>query len=322
MHAVRIHEQGGVDVLRYEETEQPTPGSGEVVVKVAASGVNFIDIYQRSGVYTIPLPYTLGMEAAGTIASVGEGVTGLSEGDAVAFAMAPGSYAEYVKVAAAKVVPVPAGVDLKLAAAVMLQGMTAHYLAFSTFALKKGDVALVHAAAGGVGLLLTQIAKKIGATVIGTVSTEEKAALARAAGADEVILYNKESFVDGVKRFTGGERIDVVYDSVGQSTFEGGLDLLRPRGTFVLFGQSSGVVPPFDLNVLNGKGSLFVTRPTLGHYILTRDELLWRSGDLFTWMAAGELEVRVDRALPLSEAAQAHELLNSRATSGKLILIP
>jgi NADPH2:quinone reductase len=322
MHAVRIHEQGGVDVLRYEETEQPTPGAGEVVVKVAASGVNFIDIYQRSGVYSIPLPYTLGMEAAGTIASIGEGVTGFAEGDPVAFAMAPGSYAEYVKVAAAKAVPVPAGVDLKLAAAVMLQGMTAHYLAYSTFALKKGDVALVHAAAGGVGLLLTQIAKKIGATVIGTVSTEEKAELARAAGADEVILYTKESFVDGVKRFTGGERIDVVYDSVGQSTFEGGLDLLRPRGTFVLFGQSSGVVPPFDLNVLNGKGSLFVTRPTLGHYILTRDELLWRSGDLFNWMAAGELDVRVDQALPLSQAAQAHELLNSRATSGKLILIP
>ncbi len=322
MYAVRIHEQGGVENLRYEEVEVPSPGAGEVLIKVAASGVNFIDIYQRSGTYSVPLPYTLGMEAAGTIAGLGEGVSGFSEGDTVAFAMSPGSYAEYVKVPASKVVPVPAGVDLKLAAAIMLQGMTAHYLAYSTYPLKKGDVALVHAAAGGVGLLLTQIAKKIGATVIGTVSTEEKAELARAAGADEVILYTKEPFVEGVKRFTGGAKIDVVYDSVGKSTFEGGLDLLRPRGTFVLFGQSSGVVPPFDLNILNAKGSLFVTRPSLAHYMLTRDELLWRSGDLFNWIAAGELDVRIDRALPLNEAGQAQELLTSRATSGKLILIP
>lgn len=322
MRAVRIHEQGGPEVLQVDDVAVPEPGAGEVRVKIAASGVNFIDIYQRGGTYKIPLPQTLGQEAAGIVDAVGTDVSDFAVGDAVAYAMALGSYAEYAVVPASKLVHVPNGVDLTLAAAVMLQGMTAHYLSHSTYPLQAGETALVHAAAGGVGLLLTQLAKKRGARVVGTVSTEEKAQLARAAGADEVILYTQEDFVAAVKKLTDGKGVDVVYDSVGKTTFAGGLDSLRPRGYLVLFGQSSGVVPPFDLNMLNGKGSLFTTRPSLAHYILSSDELRWRAGDLFNWIADGSLNVRIDHTLPLSEAAQAHELLDSRATSGKLLLVP
>jgi NADPH2:quinone reductase len=274
------------------------------------------------GVYKIPLPFTLGQEAAGTIDAIGAGVEDFAVGDRVAYALTPGNYAEYALVPAAKLVIVPEGVDFKVAAAVILQGMTAHYLTHSTFPLKADDTLLIHAAAGGVGLLLTQIAKMIGARVIGTVSTEEKAELARKAGVDEIVMYTQEDFVAAVKRITGGKGVDVVYDSVGNTTFFGGLDCLRPRGMLVLFGQSSGVVPPIDLNILNGKGSLFVTRPTLGHYALTRDELNWRAGDLFRWIADGSLDVRIDRTLPLAEAGEAQELLASRATSGKVLLVP
>lgn len=322
MHAIRVHEYGGPEVLRYEDVPLPHPGPGEVRVKIAAAGVNFIDIYHRSGQYQGVLPLTPGMEAAGIVDAAGPDVADIKPGDHVAYAMQQGAYAEYAIVPAAKLVPVPPGVASQQAAAVMLQGMTAHYLAYSTYPLRQGDVALIHAAAGGVGLLLVQIARRCGAHVIGTVSTEEKAALARAAGAHDIILYTQEDFPDAVRRLTGGTGVHVVYDSVGRTTFEGSLACLRPRGYMVLFGQSSGAVPPFDPQILNAKGSLFLTRPSLGHYLLTRDELLWRAGDLFAWMASGELSVRIDSTYPLTDAAEAHRALASRATSGKLLLIP
>ncbi len=322
MRAIRVHDYGGPEVLRLEDLPVPEPGPGEARVKIAAAGVNFIDIYHRSGQYKGVLPMTLGMEAAGVVDAVGPDVSDVQVGDRVVYAMRQGAYAEYAIVPATMLVRVPEGIDLHQAAAVMLQGMTAHYLAHSTYPLRPGDIALIHAAAGGVGLLLVQIAKRCGARVIGTVSTEEKAALAREAGADDIILYTQEDFSAAVRRLTDGAGVHVVYDSVGKTTFEGSLDCLRPRGYLVLFGQSSGAVPPFDPQVLNAKGSLFLTRPSLGHYLLTRDELLWRAGDLFAWMAAGELKVRIDATYPLEQAAEAHRALASRATSGKLLLLP
>ena len=322
MRAIRVHDYGGPEVLRLEDLPVPEPGAGEARVKIAAVGVNFIDIYHRSGQYKGVLPMTPGMEAAGVVDAVGPDVSDVQVGDRVVYAMRQGAYAEYAIVPATMLAPVPEGIDLHQAAAVMLQGMTAHYLTHSTYPLRPGDVALIHAAAGGVGLLLVQIAKRCGARVIGTVSTEEKAALAREAGADDIILYNQEDFSAAVRRLTDGAGVHVVYDSVGKTTFEGSLDCLRPRGYMVLFGQSSGTVPPFDPQVLNAKGSLFLTRPSLGHYLLTRDELLWRAGDLFAWMAAGELKVRIDATYPLEQAAEAHRALASRATSGKLLLLP
>lgn len=322
MHAIRVHQPGGAEALEYDEVPLPEPGPGAVRVKLAAIGVNFIDIYHRTGLYKLPLPLILGQEGAGTVDAVGEGVGEFKPGDRVAYAGVQGSYAEYIVVPAAKLVPVPPETSLDLAAAVLLQGMTAHYLAYSTYALQPGDTALVHAAAGGVGLLLVQIAKRLGATVIGTVSTEEKAQLARAAGADQVVRYDSEDFEAAARELTGGAGVHVVYDSVGKSTFDKSLSCLRPRGMMVLFGQSSGPVPPVDLNILNPKGSLFVTRPSLGFYTATRDELLWRAGDLLKWIGAGELDVRVDRTVPLAQAAEAQRALESRATSGKVLLAP
>lgn len=322
MHAVRVHEVGGPEVLHFEEVERPLPGRGEALVRVQAAGVNFIDIYQRMGMYKVPLPFTPGQEAAGVVADVGPGVEEVAPGDRVAWAGPMGAYAEYAVVPAARLVRVPAAVPPDTAAAVMLQGMTAHYLSHSTYPLGPGDRCLVHAAAGGVGLLLVQMAKRLGAYVIGTAGSEEKAALARDAGADAVILYRQQDFVVETRALTGGAGLDVVYDSVGATTFLGGLDLLAPRGTMVLFGASSGAVPPLDPQLLNQKGSLFLTRPTLGHYILTRAELLQRAGDVLAWLEDGWLRVRIDRALPLADAGAAHEALAGRQTSGKVLLVP
>jgi NADPH2:quinone reductase len=322
MKAIRIEQPGGPENLQLEEIAVPKPGPEEVLVKLEASGVNFIDVYHRTGLYKMPLPFTLGMEGAGTVERAGERVIDWSPGDRVAWAMTSGSYAEYAVVPESKLVRVPDGVDTRAAAASMLQGMTAHYLTRSTFPLKSGDTALVHAAAGGAGLLITQLAKSVGARVIGTVSTEEKAKLARDAGADEVILYTQQDFEAETKRITNGKGVDVVYDSVGVTTFQKSLSSLRPRGMLVLFGQSSGPVPPFELAVLNQKGSLYVTRPSLNHYVLTREELIWRADELFTAILNGKLKVRIDKEYPLSEAAQAHRDLESRKTTGKLLLIP
>jgi NADPH:quinone reductase len=321
MKAIRIHEFGGPEVLRYDDLPLPEPGPGEARVKLAASGVNFIDIYHRKGQYPGKLPLTLGREAAGVVEAVGAGVSDIKPGDKVAYEGVMGAYAEYANVPAERLVPVPDGVALDLAAAVMLQGMTAHYLTHHTFALKPGDTALIHAAAGGVGQLLVQIAKRCGARVFGTASAA-KLDLARAAGADEVIAYNEEDFEAAVKRLTNGRGVDVVYDSVGKTTFDQSLNCLRQRGYMVLFGQSSGPVPPLDPQILNGKGSLFLTRPTLGHYTATREELLSRTNDLFSWMAAGELRVTIDTTFPLDQAAEAHRYLEDRRTKGKVLLIP
>ncbi len=322
MRAIRVHQFGGLEALTYEDVPQPDPRPGEIRLKVEAAGVNFIDIYYRSGQYQTPLPVTPGSEAAGVVDAVGPDVTGFKPGDRAAFAMSLGSYAEYVTVPAAKLVPVPERVDSHLAAAVMLQGMTAHYLTIDTYPLHEGDTALIHAAAGGLGELLVQAAKLRGARVIGTVSTPEKAQLAREAGADEVILYTQTDFEPEVKRLTAGKGVDVVYDSVGLTTFDKGLNCLRRRGMMVLCGQSSGAVPPLDPQVLNARGSLYLTRPTLGHYIAERGELLQRSKDLFDWMAAGKLKVRIDREFPLEQAAEAQRYLESRQSKGKLLLIP
>ena len=322
MKAVRIHNYGGPEVLKLEDIPNPQPKPGEARVRIEASGINFIDIYQRIGLYPLQTPFTLGMEGAGVVDAVGEGVTEVKTGDRVAYAMISGSYAEYATVPAIKLAPLPANLDSKSAAALMLQGMTAHYLTHSTYPLNKGETALVHAAAGGVGLLLVQIAKMRGARVIGTVSTEAKAQLAIQAGADEVILYTQSDFLADTKRLTGGAGVDVVYDSVGATTFEKSLDCLRPRGYLALFGQSSGPVPPVDPAKLAAKGSLFLTRPSLPHYTLNRAELLKRAGDLFDWTASGKLKLRIDRVFPLSEAAEAHRLLESRKTTGKVVLVP
>jgi NADPH2:quinone reductase len=321
MKAVRVHSYGGAKVLTLEDIPIPQPKPGEARVKIEASGVNFIDIYQRMGLYPLQTPFTLGMESAGVVDAVGEGVTEVEIGDRVAYAMISGSYAEYAVVPAVKLAPLPSNLDSQSAAALMLQGMTAHYLTHSTYPLKDNETALVHAAAGGVGLLLVQIAKMRGARVIGTVSTEGKAQLAKQAGADEVILYTQADFSAETKRLTGGAGVDVVYDSVGATTFEKSLDCLRPRGYLALFGQSSGPVPPVDPAKLASKGSLFLTRPSLPHYILNRAELLMRSGDLFDWTASGRLKLRIDKVFPLREAAEAHHLLESRKTTGKLVLV-
>ncbi|MGD0363429.1 MAG: quinone oxidoreductase [Bryobacteraceae bacterium] len=322
MKAIQVRENGGPEKLELVDLAQPAAGPGQALVKIAASGVNFIDVYFRTGLYKAELPATLGSEGAGTVESVGAGVTELAAGDRVAYAMARGSYAEYAVVPAAQLVKIPDGVGLRTAAAAMLQGMTAHYLTHSTFVLKPGDTCLVHAAAGGAGLLLVQMARRIGAQVFGTVSTEAKAELAKQAGADEIILYTHQDFETEVRRLTDGRGVDVVYDSVGATTFAKSLSSLRTRGMLALFGQSSGPVPPFDPNILNAKGSLFLTRPSLAHHCLTREELLWRAGDVLGWVASGELKIRVDRMYPLAEAAQAHRDLEGRHTAGKLLLIP
>ena len=322
MKAIRIHSPGGPEVLTYEDIPMPEPKAGEARVKIDAIGVNFIDVYHRTGLYPLKTPFTLGVEGAGIADAVGDGVTEVKKGDRVAYAMIPGSYAEYAIVPAAKLVPVPESVDTKTAAATMLQGMTAHYLTRSAYNLKKGDTALVHAAAGGVGLLLVQAAKMVGARVIGTVSTETKAELARQAGADEIILYTQSDFLAEVKTLTDGRGVNVVYDSVGATTFEKSLDCLRPRGYLVLFGQSSGPVAPFDPGKLAGKGSLFLTRPSLAHYTLDRAELLERSGDLFSWIQSGKLKPRIEKVIPMKDAAEAQRQLEGRKTTGKIVLIP
>jgi NADPH2:quinone reductase len=322
MKAVRIHKYGGPEVLTYEDIPVPEPKAGEARVKIEAIGLNYIDIYQRTGLYPLQTPLTLGMEGAGAVDAIGDGVPEVKVGDRVAYAMILGSYAEYAIVPAAKLAPLPANVDMKSAAALMLQGMTAHYLTHSTYPLKKGDTALIHAAAGGVGLLLIQIAKMLGARVIGTVGTEAKAELAKQAGADEIILYTQTDFLAEVKKLTDGKGVHVVYDSVGATTFEKSLDCLRPRGYLALFGQSSGPVAPLDPGKLAAKGSLFLTRPTLAHYMLDRAELLARANDLFNWTASGKLKLRIESTLPMKDAAHAHRLLEGRKTSGKVVLVP
>jgi len=322
MKAIRVHQYGGAEVLKYEEVPVPEPGAGEARLKIEAIGVNFIDIYQRTGLYQLKLPFTLGMESSGTVEAVGGNVSEVKVGDRVAYSMIPGAYAEYAVVPSSRLVPLPKNIDSRSGAATMLQGMTAHYLTHSTYPLKQGETALIHAAAGGVGLLLVQIAKRRGATIFGTVSTEEKARLAREAGAGEIILYTQKDFVAEVKRLTDGRGLNVVYDSVGQSTFQKSLDCLRPRGYLVLLGQSSGPVPPFNLGTLAAKGSLFVTRPTLAHYAITREELHQRANDLFNWIAAGQLKLRIDKTFPLAEAAEAHRQLEARKTTGKVLLLP
>lgn len=321
MRAIQISEPGGPEALQHADVTAPEPATGQVRVRVAAAGVNFIDVYYRTGAYPLDLPATLGLEGAGTVEAVGDGVRDLAEGDRVAWPQQDGSYAEVVVVDAEKVVPVPKTVDLRTAAAVMLQGMTAHYLASDTYPLSPGDVAVVHAASGGVGHLLVQIAKRRGATVIATTSTDRKADLAREAGADHVVRYDQVDVPESVDTIAP-DGVAVVYDSVGKATFDGSLACLRPRGCMVLYGQSSGPVPPVDPQRLNQAGSLYLTRPRLGHYIATRSELLGRAGDLFDWIAAGELTVRIDRTWPLGEVAEAHRYLEDRKTHGKLLLEP
>jgi NADPH:quinone reductase len=320
MRAIVVSELGGPEVMVLGEWPDPVPGPGQVVVQVAAAGVNFIDIYRRSGVYKQPVPYVPGSEGAGTVVAVGEGVHEFSAGDHVAWCEGPGSYAERVAVAAHQAVPVPEGIDLKLAGAVMLQGLTAHYLCRSTFPVVDGAIAVVHAAAGGVGLLLTQMIKDIGGTVVATTSSTAKAVLAKQAGADFVTTY--EEFPAVVREVTGGRGADVVFDGVGKDTFDASLSVLRPRGMMVLFGGSSGQVPPFDLQRLNSGGSLFVTRPTLAHYVTNRTELLWRAGDIFERIAKASLHVRIGAEYTLADAPRAHEDLAARRTTGKVLLIP
>lgn len=322
MKAIVLRRTGGPEVLGYEEAPVPSPKAGEALVRVAAIGVNYIDVYHRAGVYPLTLPAVPGMEAAGTVTAVGAEVQDVKVGDHVAWAMNLGAYAELAAVPAARLVTLPGGMEPATASAAMLQGMTAHYLTRSTFALKSGDTALVHAAAGGVGLLLVQMAKRIGARVIGTVSTEAKAELARQAGADHVILYTRQDFEAEARRITEGRGVEVVYDSVGRDTFARSLNSLAPRGMLVLFGQSSGSVAAFDPALLAQKGSLFLTRPGLAPYIATRKELLERAGDVLRWVAAGELKVRIEKTYPLAEAARAHSDLEGRKTTGKLLLLP
>jgi len=320
MKCIQVKVPGGPENMQLVDAPTPVPGPKQALVRIAAAGVNFIDVYFRTGLYKADIPIMLGSEAAGTVEAVGAEVTEAAPGDRVAYAMARGSYAEYAVVPGAQLVKIPGHVEFATAAAAMLQGMTAHYLTHSTWPLKSGDVCLVHAAAGGAGGLIVQMAKMLGARVFGTVSTEEKAQIARQHGADEIILYTERDFEAEVKRFTGGRGVDVVYDSVGRTTFDKSLNSLRPRGMLVLFGQSSGPVAPFDPNVLNGKGSLFLTRPSLGFYLLTREELLWRAGDVLDWIAAGKLKVRIDHTYPLAGAAAAHRDLEGRRSAGKLLL--
>jgi len=321
MKHIQVSQCGGPEALKLVDSPIPAPAAGQALVKITASGVNFIDVYFRMGLYKADCPFTPGNEGAGTVESVGPGVTVVKPGDRVAYAMTRGSYAEYALVPAEQLVPLPNDVDFKTGAAAMLQGMTAHYLTHSTFPIKAGDKALVHAAAGGAGRLIVQMAKMLGATVYGTCS-ETKVAIAKEAGVDEVIVYTRDDFAAEVKRLTSGKGVDVVYDSVGASTFLKGLDLLRPRGMMALFGQSSGSVEKIDPNILNPKGSLFLTRPSLAHHVLTREELLWRSGDVLKWIGSGKLKLLIDRTYPLANAADAHRDLEGRRTTGKLLLIP
>jgi NADPH2:quinone reductase len=322
MKAIRVHQPGGPEVLKLEEVPDPRPGAGEALVRLEAIGVNFVEVYQRTGQYRSSLPFTPGAEGAGRVVELGPDVTGLKVGDRVAGVNFKGSYAELAVAPVERLIVLPESIDVKLAAAVMLQGITAHYLAISTYPLTSDSECLIHAAAGGVGLLLCQIAKLRGARIIGTVSTPEKASLATGAGANDVVLYTRQNFVDEVRRLTGGRGVHVVYDSVGKSTFDGSLDSLHPRGMMVLFGQSSGPVSPVDPQVLNSKGSLYLTRPTLANYIATREELSARATDLFRWIAEGSLNVRIDRTYPLAEAAKAHTALEGRQTTGKVLLLP
>ncbi|GAB4368179.1 MAG: quinone oxidoreductase [Deltaproteobacteria bacterium] len=322
MKAIRVHRFGGPEELRFEEIPAPEPGEGQARIRIEAAGVNFIDIYQRLGQYPVPLPMIPGNEAAGVIDRVGPGVRNFSPGDRVGYWGVLGSYAEQAVVPASRLIPLPDAIDGRTAAAVLLQGMTAHYLARSTYPLKAGDTCLVHAAAGGVGLLLLQIAKQRGARTIGTVSSPEKERLAREFGADEVIRYTEVDFETEVKRLTGGRGVQVVYDSVGRDTFERSLNCLALRGMLVLYGQASGPVPPFDPQILNARGGLFLTRPSLGHYTASREELLARAGDVLRWTASGELRVRIGGEYPLEQAPKAHEDLAARRTTGKLLLIP
>ena len=322
MKAIQIHETGGPEVLKLAELPIPEPGPGQVLIRVEAIGVNFVELYFRKGVYKTTLPFTPGSEAAGTVEELGPGVTGFAAGDAVASVSVLGSYAEYALVTAAQLVKIPEGVSLEQAGAALLQGMTAHYLLHSTYPLRAGETALVHAGAGGVGLLLTQMAAKLGARVITTVSTREKAELSREAGASDVILYTEKDFATEVKRLTGGKGVNVVYDSVGKTTFDGSLNCLRPRGMLALFGGASGPVPPFDLIQLSSKGSLFITRPTLWHYTATREELDWRANDVLGWVASGDLKLRMEHIYELADAAHAQMDLEARKTTGKILLEP
>jgi NADPH2:quinone reductase len=322
MYAIQIKQNGTADVLEYVELPAPVPGPGQVLVAIESSGVNFIDVYYREGRYPAPLPLVLGQEAAGTVAALGPDVTNFQIGDRVAWRGGAGAYAQMAVAPAAQLVRVPDNVTSEQAAAVLVQGLTAHYLSESTYPIRSGETVLIHAGAGGTGLLLTQLAKKRGARVITTVSTEEKAALSRAAGADEVILYTQQDFAVEVKRITHGEGLPVVYDSVGKTTFEQSLQCLKPRGMLVLFGGASGAVPPFDLIRLSTMGALFVTRPTLGPYVATRAELEARANDVFAWVAEGSLKLHIEPIYPLKDAAQAQRDLESRKTTGKLLLRP
>jgi NADPH2:quinone reductase len=322
MLALRVHAHGGPEAIVAGDVPVPAPGRGELRIRVAAAGINFIDTYKRGGLYPVPLPHTPGQEAAGTVTAVGEGVVDFAVGDRVASAAVNGAYAAEALVPAAQAVRVSDDVALETAAAVLLQGLTAHYLATDTWPLAAGDVALVHAAAGGVGLLLVQMAKLRGARVFATAGTDEKAVLAREAGADAVCVYSRDNFTEAARAFTGGRGVDVVYDGVGRTTFEGSLDSLRPRGMLVSFGNASGPVAPFAPLMLSQKGSLFLTRPTLAHYTRTSEELRTRAADLFAWIADGRLKVRVGATFPLTAAADAHRALEGRATTGKVLLIP
>lgn len=322
MKAIVVQQFGGPEVLSFQEIEKPVPKANEALIKLQAIGINYIDVYHRTGLYPLARPFIPGMEAAGVVEATGANVTEVAVGDRVAYVMTPGSYAEYATVDAWKLVKIPDGVDARQAAAAMLQGMTAHYLVTSVYPLKRGETALIHAAAGGVGLLLIQMAKRIGARAIGTVSTEAKAELARGAGAGEVILYTEQDFEQETRRLTDGKGVQVVYDSVGKDTFLKSLNSLAPRGMLALFGQSSGPVESFNPALLAQKGSLFLTRPSLANYTATREELLWRSGELFNLIKSGELKLRIEKTFPLSEAAEAHRQLEGRKTTGKVLLIP
>jgi NADPH2:quinone reductase len=322
MKAIRIHAAGGPDAMRLDDVPQPAPKAGEALVKIDAAGLNYIDVYFRSGQYKAEYPLTLGLEGGGTVTAVGPNVSEVKVGDKVAYTGVPGAYAEYAVVPAARLVVLPAGVSTRQGAAAMLQGMTAHYLAISTYPLKAGDTCLVHAAAGGVGLLLCQIAKMRGARVIGTVSTDEKAKLAREAGADEVIIYTRQDFEAEVKRLTGNQGLQVVYDAVGKTTWEKSLNSLAPRGLMALYGQSSGPIGTIDPGILNTKGSLFLTRPSLNHHIASRAELTQRAGDVLGWIRDGKLKMRMEFEFPLKDAAAAHLALEGRQTTGKVLLVP
>ncbi|HLG55956.1 MAG TPA: quinone oxidoreductase [Vicinamibacterales bacterium] len=321
MKAVRVHAFGGPEVLQYEDVDVPRPGAGEAVVKIAASGLNYLDVQYRTGRLKVPaLPFVIGAEASGVVTEIGTDVTEVRVGDRVGYAMALGSYAEYAVVPAWKLVPLPPGLDMQVAAGAMLQGLTAHYLTHSTFPLKAGDTALVHAAAGGVGSVVTQVARLLGARVIATAGTDAKGELARQAGAHDVIIYSKQDFEAEVRRLTDGRGVDVVYDSVGKDTFDRSLNCLRPRGMLALFGFSSGMVPPFDPATLGTKGSLFLTRPGLLQYMATRDELLTRAKAIFEWLASGALKIRIGHVFPMADAAAAHRELEARRTTGKVLL--